>query len=365
MSYENGIISKTDPINVEEPYFVMGVAPLVDEDGDDLYDVGYAASNLHGRINMYAKYKPVRYDSPDNESNPLWWKASDGNCGFSIKQIQSYKELPDVMDGVTNGWGYLAPVVGIDWFRLCDFNGYNHRAIPFVSGFGGNELTLVSSTIDFSAMFSRGGNSDLLSIDDITDISECYFGVYIKKNEDNAYQRVTSQVKIKDGGYIATLSENTLSVGYWKAYPFLSKHPILQSGQDDTNTYYTLPNVTGKQIRVALSYFDIILIAAPLGPGDNLIKWKLTISNNAGGRTLPDNYLTFKYGDKRFSDPLVAGEVQKKLDDIYVGTMETITLTGTQQVPFDILNSTQGCKVWASFDSARILESTIVLPSRP
>ena len=357
MSIENGIIKA--PINTKDPYVSLGVGPY-----NGGFDITYICSNLHNKLNMYAKFKPVRHNSQDAQSDPLWWKSSDGNCGFSIKQIQSYDELPNVMDGMFNGWEYLHPVVNDNWMRLNDFNGYNHKALPFVSGFGGNELTIVSIPMGFSAMFNRGGNSDLLSIDDISDVSECYFGVYIKKNEDSSYQRVTSQVKIKDGGYIATLSENTLSVGYWKAYPFLAKYPILQSGQDDTNTYYTLPNVIGKQIRVALSYFDIILIAAPLGPGDNLIKWKITISNNAGGRTLPDNYLTFRYGDKKFSDPLIAGEVQKKLDDIYIGTMETITLTGTQLVPFDILNSPQGCKVWASFDSARILESTIVLPSR-
>ena len=57
MSHSNGKI--TAPINLDADVFAtLGIGSV----GGD-YDLGYACANTHGKINPWARYKPVRYES--------------------------------------------------------------------------------------------------------------------------------------------------------------------------------------------------------------------------------------------------------------------------------------------------------------
>lgn len=57
MSHSNGKI--TAPINLDGDVFAtLGIGSV----GGD-YDLGYACANTHGKINPWARYKPVRYES--------------------------------------------------------------------------------------------------------------------------------------------------------------------------------------------------------------------------------------------------------------------------------------------------------------
>lgn len=173
MSYENGIISKVDPINVEEPYFVMGVAPLVDEDGDDLYDIGYICSNIHGRVNWFSKYKPVELVGiEDTSNNPSWWKGDNGSCSINIPKTNDGS--PEKLKALLT---YIPPTLNLSYFRLTDFMGYNHKAgIPFQIVFP-NFIT------------ETGGSDPQLRVTDPNELSvgfsdlygeNVYFGVCIK-----------------------------------------------------------------------------------------------------------------------------------------------------------------------------------------
>ena len=54
MSHSNGKI--TAPINLDGDVFAtLGIGSV----GGD-YDLGYACANTHGKINPWARYKPVR-----------------------------------------------------------------------------------------------------------------------------------------------------------------------------------------------------------------------------------------------------------------------------------------------------------------
>ena len=57
MSHSNGKI--TAPINLAgDVYATLGIGPT-----SDGYELGYACANTHGKINPWARYKPVRYES--------------------------------------------------------------------------------------------------------------------------------------------------------------------------------------------------------------------------------------------------------------------------------------------------------------
>ena len=101
-------------------------------------DVGYLCSNEHGRINKWAKYKPVIIDSPTqthvyNDDN--WYKGDDGKCGLQITVATPAMAVYEtVVKGYLNGdYKYVLPDGKNHWWRLLDFEGYWHEAKPFLS----------------------------------------------------------------------------------------------------------------------------------------------------------------------------------------------------------------------------------------
>lgn len=123
MSNNNGIISA--PIGLQPD--VYGVLGLVKT--GTYYDVGYACSNEHGRTNKWARYKPVRYNTPGEitEAN-----RKSVYQGLSVSPYGAQGLYNEYNAGMPNAWKYLAPRPGTDWCRMTDFDGYNHEAEPFL-----------------------------------------------------------------------------------------------------------------------------------------------------------------------------------------------------------------------------------------
>lgn len=120
MSVNGTILSA--PIGLQEVYSLLGVAK-----SGSYYDVGYICSNSHGKINPWAKFKPIRFNTPQilNENN-----RKSALYGLSISPTDYGNLLQQYKDG--KGWEYLPPRPGTDWSRLADFDGYNHAAEPFL-----------------------------------------------------------------------------------------------------------------------------------------------------------------------------------------------------------------------------------------
>lgn len=130
----------TAPVSVKEVYDLVGASTY-----NGYYDVGYLCSNNHGKVNKWAKYKPVRYNSVAelNVNNIAYV-----NYGLDVQHAVSgvvmanktLREFP---------WNYLAPRGGNynEPFRLTDFNNYLNNAV---------------SPIQFTfpaKLFIRGGNT--------------------------------------------------------------------------------------------------------------------------------------------------------------------------------------------------------------
>lgn len=117
MSIINGMIAP--PIGLQEVYTTLGLGKY-----NGVYDVGYACSNQHGKINSNSMYKPVRSD---------WWPKAlrdedyfAANFGYDVVEFNSYRAMRDAVD---TRWSYLPPTTK---FRLTDFNRYQHGATsPF------------------------------------------------------------------------------------------------------------------------------------------------------------------------------------------------------------------------------------------
>ncbi len=100
MGHSNGKI--TAPINLAgDVYATLGIGSV-----NGAYDLGYACANTHGKINPWARYKPVRYESLAPGPNEKWWQGWDGNCGVKPFQMAGYWDAPKHADGSMNGWEY-------------------------------------------------------------------------------------------------------------------------------------------------------------------------------------------------------------------------------------------------------------------
>ena len=112
MAHSNGKI--TAPVGID-----ADIAPVL---GVGSYDLGYLCSNAHGKINPWARYKPVRYESLAPGENEKWWQGWDGNCGIMPKRISSYQDSVNWANGSMNGWEYTPPTGGKFPFRALDFD---------------------------------------------------------------------------------------------------------------------------------------------------------------------------------------------------------------------------------------------------
>lgn len=118
-------------------YSVLGLQPV-----NGSYSLGYVCSNKHGKINPWAKYKPVCHTGGVGVSTPTspkyipnWWKAKyppgvpgDGNCGIT-GVVNQPGETWRACSDESSKYVYRAPQGGLnECFRLPDFNGYNDAA---------------------------------------------------------------------------------------------------------------------------------------------------------------------------------------------------------------------------------------------
>ena len=89
-----------------------------------------------GRINPWARHKPFRYNAKSFPSDAAKENAmKQRNFGFDIGEGESAASANSpavcLSNALSNGlWTYLAPrgEANNEWYRLLDFNGYNHGA---------------------------------------------------------------------------------------------------------------------------------------------------------------------------------------------------------------------------------------------
>lgn len=110
------------PVSLEAVYRVLGVAQA-----GGRYDLAHICGNSHGKINMWAKYKPERINTP--------LPVNDGQRqfnNFGLRPRESYGSVQQAIDaikaGALPGWAYEAPRPGTDFSRLSDFDGYKADA---------------------------------------------------------------------------------------------------------------------------------------------------------------------------------------------------------------------------------------------
>lgn len=213
MSIQNNRISA--PIGLQEVYSLLGVQKT-----GTYYDVGYICGNAHGQINKWSKKKPTRYDNPNGGAS--WWKANDGNCGFS--GMSYYDQLTIVQAYQQNlAWIYNAPRPGTDWCRLTDFEGYDHNAQPFLTAPFGNgeevevnrylhptlEYTFMRNTSAYSVQPSDFADGNIHTIEDGRLAAIIFPGTHLQP-----YPNMGTPLSIQYGDTIAGSSAPSIELDF-------------------------------------------------------------------------------------------------------------------------------------------------------
>lgn len=168
MSQSNGVIAA--PVDASDPYYAMGIGQY-----NGQFDIGWACNNGHGKINPFAKYKPVRLPSMfgslqsgyfriegtaiDFPYSTDWFRSINMHCGFNIPSTiitQNFNQ-PDAL------WTYEPPNADYP-YRLLDFEGYNHNAPKDLFRLSAPENVYVNNSYTVSVYVNPIENNGSLSL---------------------------------------------------------------------------------------------------------------------------------------------------------------------------------------------------------
>lgn len=358
MSHSNGKI--TAPVGID-----ADIAPVL---GVGSYDLGYLCSNAHGKINPWARYKPVRYESLAPGENEKWWQGWDGNCGIMPKRISSYMDSVNWANGSMNGWEYTPPTGGKFPFRALDFDGYNHKARAPIGNFlvpsqATNQFTSSSFTASCTIMMPSEGSQllDELNIGDISTVKDCYFGIYVKQRSGNPTRRVTAKSTIGSGYAMAEMITYGMPTGTWDVYPFLCTAILEQDAADVANNCYSIPLLSSESIEIIASYVSITVLAEllPSTAGNTTVTLEVT-NRSSGTMTFKNNAWWTRFVNKNFNDSLILGEQTGKIANFDVPAGTTKEMVVTVSVSSQLVQA-KNAKLWISLNSASYIGSSILM----
>lgn len=294
--------------------------------GPIIAGIGYCIKN--GRINMWAKYKPVRhsfkYVRPDD-----WWKGIDGNCGITYPIFQNYDGVINSWDDNLNGWEYLRPRGGENEpYRVGDFGGYDPSARNPIGEFlvyptevqPGDDMNL-----SFQAHFTTE-NSNAINLTDIGNLSNKYLGAIFEVNgRGEGYvtnSKPISQIDVTviDVGINAPFVEGDYSI-----YPVLCDNMQPSFGGTISNNFIPFPGKKSS-LKVNRNVGRRISASAAIYPDLSKIEYQINLYNPInGGYTFANLYFQINLYN---GQSLMATLYTKNYGDTYVGPSETKVLEG-------------------------------------
>lgn len=339
----------TAPVNPKtDVYKVLGIGPT--KNG---YELNYACSNAHGKINPFSRMKPVHIQnaiSHDMLTNgydtlDIWWKGSSRRCGFIVETVVSYRLIPALYDNSVdgmNGWEYDPPKgSSASPYRIEDFVGYKHDALPPCEFYeitervsaGVRNLTAMMSgriSTDKTEPGSVGFEDIEIAFDRARNLGEFAFGVVVVDSNGAIKGCVSSK------GGVCEYDPRLLSYGTYYVYPFLSGSPVEQTfDAEHINLYCALPTLGRKSFQVVSNedYYGIQLTG--YASFDRVTFDVSVVVKTAVDYKFTNNYIQVRLRTSDFdSDGLLFGEYQYKLIDFTLHAGETTTLSHTFTGPF-------------------------------
>jgi hypothetical protein len=289
MANSGGIISA--PVGINDLQSVLGT---------NYNDLGDIIVQEWSKINKWSKYKPVKYSYLFTEGRPNWWKDDWGQCGILIPASHN-----DAKSAGEADWGYNYPTGGQNEpFRLSDFIGYNHNAVPFLALYAEEQAAYdISYNMIATYMMYVNEHTGMIQTSDFpSSFGQMYFAVYI---ENASYPEVsymqTSEHTLSwavSNGLLqieVDWSQVTTSPSNWKVYYMLSDVQYLTlTSQIAGGEYFPIPKAPGYPIYTSVQITNEVVM-----------DYSITVSQIAKGRfpssaTYAD-WTSYYYLPSRFS----------------------------------------------------------------
>lgn len=287
MPTNNGKI--TAPVSVGDVGRCLGVT---------MGDVGGLCANGHGKTNRWAKYKPVKKQNILRPLTDSERKAENWGLEIPVGQL--------LLSMAGREWRYVPPAGGMSSpYRLADFNGYGHYAVPLVrymsplpvdSQYDGRFLKF---SFIFNTDTSNGGliPSDMAVANINSNMADAYAGIVLFRETGNGHTRamvVTSNRTIGNGGTDFSMTFNDLETGVYKIVPVISPTMYSPAKKD------SLTSITHNVIYIENDISTLVIAAPDQG---FLLKGRVNISDEyyktTGGAYIGDGtfddyaYVTF------------------------------------------------------------------------
>lgn len=290
-------------------------------------------------INPFSKYKPIvravnfcqDFDSTKPNYMKDWWKGADGWCGFTPKQLDNYKRIPEHCDGDWNGWSYTIPQGGESApMRLGDFRKYSYKAPSFfgnemdIPPFATRDFNYTSFVVRFNEESHADGLwlkiSDLpnLSLEDAS-ISTFYLGLIAVHADDPTYYTGLTADSVTDRE-ITVLTRYMDKDGVWNIYPFLSQHRLPQDRVEEiVSKVFTIPKIRVGRITIVDKTFKIEITTATINSLYE-VRWVAKITNySASPKTLTSNRVYLRFVENAGNiERLELGEKDNTIEDVTI-----------------------------------------------
>ena len=332
MSNENGKI--TAPVSLAaDVYQVLGVTPT-----DGLYDVGYICGNSHGCINLFSRYKPVRYPKMEVLTDTEFGYIRHG-VDFKQGNADGWKDIAGQV------WEYQAPRGGSNEpFRLTDFNGYAHYATPFIAGVGMPDKMEKTAPFYIDLNYTPADQlaEGSLSIDDFDALKPCYFAAVIRHTTKNHQVYVTADEPLQGSiDFNRTITFNIQDDDMFNTGDEVEVTTFLSTTKADGQLVEPLLNVYSLKVTEAVEtvrlytvedtyanpfYFTVEVTYNPNPTGYNvefgyfLVTMHAPRAEGYTGGTADDLYLQFECNDPLTGGSLYSGEMRV---DYYFDTRNT------------------------------------------
>lgn len=230
--------------------------------------LGYPSMDLGtlctcNNVNMWAKYKPVRYNfTTSRPSN--WWKGQNGDCGmtinyYSVANSTNIQTLINKIKANESCFTYNKPRGGVtEPYRLGDFAGYNSNATHNVaqisvpdsiskdSQTGSANCSVAVQWIHDESMLSL---TDMATNDNVYKLADWYLGALVVMPRDSTLRVVSNTTKLADMNNVDVLKFQVGGLGTMKLYPVIcsvSTDSKLNTGAGG----YAIPLPLAKEIEV-------------------------------------------------------------------------------------------------------------------
>lgn len=159
------------------------------------------------KINIFSKYKPVKWPYNNVDGVTDRWRAVNGNCGILIPDATA---LP--ASGPMTQWKHDKPTGGSSApFRLGDFRSYNHNAPAFFKMYP-DPVMYKGKPFKCSIMQNQSAE---INIKDIKVLSQSYIGIVVRHTSSKELRFITLTTDVAN----MSGNEYLLSVDIPKNWP--------------------------------------------------------------------------------------------------------------------------------------------------